>query len=100
VLLLVAVMAAAVVAVVVLTGDDGQSEVEARTGDPLPRVQSLNRSDDYGADVVRAYLQAAVTCSPAGDRVMADLSRPDEAPARKLVRPHARAPADGPSPTA
>jgi hypothetical protein len=85
-LLGLAVAGAAVVAVVLLTTDDGQSKVEVRRGDPLPSVQSLNRADDYGADVVRAYLRAALTCSPAGDRGMAALSRPGETAARKIMR--------------
>jgi hypothetical protein len=84
--LCVVVAAVVVLAVVLLTGDDGQSSVEAREGDALPRIGALNRADDYGADVVRAYLQAALTCSGGGERALARLSRPGEAAARKLVR--------------
>src|SRR5687768_9762504 len=85
VLVLVLVVAAGVGAVVALsTGGDAQSEVEARRGDAPGLVSALNRADDYGADVVRTYLRAALTCTPAGARVMAKLSRPGEATARKL----------------
>ena len=68
------VVLAAVLAAVLLAGDDDQSHVEVSAGDSLPSMGSLNRSDDYGADVVRAYLQAVLTCTPAAQRLATQLS--------------------------
>jgi hypothetical protein len=61
-----------------LLGDDYQTEVEAKRGDTPAPVSSLNRADDAGADVLRTYLQAALTCTPDGLRIMQQLSRPGD----------------------
>lgn len=61
------VVAAAIVSLVllgvigflVLRGNE-QTHVEVRSGDALPT--DPNRSDDYGADTMRAYLTAALAC--------------------------------------
>lgn len=85
VLVFVLVVVAGVAAAFTLsTGGDAQTAVEVRRGDAPARVSALNRADDYGADVVRTYLQAALACTPAGARVMTELSRPREGAARKL----------------
>ncbi len=82
----VAAIAALIVAVVLLSADNDQTTVEAKRGDPLPKGSGQNRSDDIGADVVRAYRQAADACSPAGTRLLDELSRPDDRSARSAVR--------------
>jgi hypothetical protein len=79
------VVAGGVVAVVLLTGDDDQSSVAVHRGDALPDLRRLNHADDYGADVVRAYLTAALACSPGGERLMIRLSRTGESGARMLL---------------
>ncbi|MGH2841791.1 MAG: hypothetical protein ACRDKY_13300 [Solirubrobacteraceae bacterium] len=80
------VVGAVVLGIALLGGDDDQSKVEARAGDPLPDVAGLNREDDAGADVVRAYLEAALSCSPSGEALMRRLSRSGESGAAEVVR--------------
>jgi hypothetical protein len=66
----------------VVGGDDDQSEVSVERGDAVPKLSSLNRADDAGADTLRAYLAAALACDASGARLMAKLSRRGEASAR------------------
>jgi hypothetical protein len=63
--------------------DDPQREVDVRAGDPMPA--SLNRADDYGADTLRAYLTAALSCNAAGERAKARLGRADAALEKALA---------------
>jgi hypothetical protein len=72
--------ATVIVAVVLLTGalgSDSQSEVHAKRGGALPATGALNRSDDAGADTLRAYLQGALACTAAGEQLMRQLSGAD-----------------------
>src|SRR6266545_1063458 len=80
------VLALVVALVVGALSDDSQSKVEAHRGDTPAPVASLNRSDDAGADTLRAYLQAALACTRVGERVMAQLSRPAEREVRDIFR--------------
>jgi hypothetical protein len=88
--LVVAAAAVVIVGAVVLAtavfGDDSQTKVEAKRGDALPSPSSLNRSDDAGADTLRAYLQGALACTPAGEALMGRLSRPGERTVRALFQ--------------
>jgi hypothetical protein len=78
------VIVAVVVLAAALLGDDSQTNVVAKKGDTLPSPTSLNRSDDAGADTVRAYLQGALACSASGERLMQDLSRAGERTVRAV----------------
>lgn len=79
----------AVVAIgIVLLRDDPQTNVKVERGDGVAAVGSLNRSDDAGADTLRAYLQAALSCTPSGARVMEQLSRSGERAVREIFASH------------
>jgi len=84
---LVAVTVVAVVgfALVLLLRPDPQSEVEIEAGTAPTPVAELNRSDDAGADVVRAYLAGALACDEDGREVMRRLSRPGETDMARVV---------------
>jgi hypothetical protein len=82
---LVAGLVAVVIAALFLTGvvgGDDQSKVSVERGAALPKLSSLNRADDAGADTLRAYLAAALACDASGERLMAELSRRGRASAR------------------
>jgi Tfp pilus assembly protein PilN len=71
---LVAGLVAVVIAALFLTGvvgGDDQSKVSVERGAALPKLSSLNRADDAGADTLRAYLAAALACDASGERLMA-----------------------------
>ncbi len=81
-----ALLAAVVAAVVILTsrGSDQEEVTITRTGGPVA-LASLNRSDELGADTVRAYVRAAMDCSTRGADVRRRLSGPDNEPVEALV---------------
>ena len=56
------VVALALIGFLVLRGNE-QTHVRVRSGDVI--ASNPNRTDDYGADTVRAYLTAAIGCDNA-----------------------------------
>ena len=48
-------------------------------------MNSVNRADDYGADTLRAYLAAALACSPAGAAAMQRIGGDGEPELRRLL---------------
>ena len=82
----VALVAVILVATFLVFRGSDEQEVEVLVGATIPTLQAVDRDDERGEATVRGFLAAGISCSDAGNKLMAELGGDGEGRLRAAMR--------------